>query len=224
MALSIAYVASLTSNNVQVSVLSGAIVMPSGLSHAIVDVMARNSQTCSNFTYNAVAATKIGTILVGAGELTRWRVDAPPSGSHTAEATFSGACYCVASVQAVTDAGSFGTAATANGSSTTPSVTIASAVGQIVLAAIARAQFAGSYNWVAPATELDPSGTPGGDTTAGRGWLLTGQEAGAASVTIDATCSASDTWLMLATSVLPISAGHGPLLAGRRNSLLAKVA
>lgn len=213
------YAGSLTSNNVQVDPLTGSITVAAGTKTIFVGVMTRNTQPAISSVYNAATCNLVRRLTVGASDLTVWQLNDPATGANTLTIDVPGACYCAAAVIESDVYATVASSAVANGSSTTPSVVVPSAVGNVVLAFIQRATFSGACTWQAPATELDVNGTPGGDSTAGRGILYSGQEAGAASVTIDAVLGVSDAWTMMGLS-LTEATGQGPLLGGRRNSLI----
>ena len=157
----------------------------------------------TNVTYNAVAATSVSTATNGNGPVASlWRLVAPDTGANTvsmdvtSQVTSSGGAVSYTGVDQTTP---FGTAATATGASTTPSVVVSSASGELVVDAL----------------------SSGGNTpTAGAGqtsrialanFFGMSEEAGAASVTMSWTTDTSNEWAIVGAPLKAAAAGSSIL-------------
>lgn len=96
------------------------------------------SNKATGITYNAVAFTSIGGIDTGSGDpshCSQWRLIAPATGANNVVVTFGGSVVAVCgavSATAVHQTTMVGAQATANGISTTPSVSVVSISGELV--------------------------------------------------------------------------------------------
>jgi hypothetical protein len=118
----------------------------------------------------------------------------------------------------------FGTAVTAFGSSTTPSVTVSSASGRLVVAALVSLDTDTTHTIGSGQTLVrDDPGTGGGDATL-RHRIVTTTEGGAGSVVMDGTLANSESWTALGFDVTESGGGGGGswgmLLGGHNNRLV----
>lgn len=100
----------------------------------------------------------------------------------------------------------------AEGSSTTPSLTVSSAAGNLVIDMVGA--IAGSGTVGAGQTERF-------DLASGGGVDMGSEEAGAASVSMDWTLNTSGNWVQLGGSLLAPATGWGLLLGSHRNRMVA---
>lgn len=201
-----------------VSTMTGTGVGPFTWSHTCsgsnrvlkVDVMYYESgDTISALTYNGVSMTVIPSSTVSNGQytVTSYSLVAPATGSNTVSLTFTGSVFeCSAGAISWTGADQstpLGTAVTATGSSTTPSVTASSASGEVV----------------ADALIIVHSGTLSVDGSQTQRWNAIGNagftkyagstEDGAASVPMSWSNSTSQDWAISAVPVKPVITASG---------------
>ncbi len=149
-------------------------------------------------TYNGVAlALEVSQEISSGGNFSRlYELENPASGANNVVVTIGAEVQLVCGAVSVVGADQTDCVsgnAVASGSSSSPSVTITSATGELVLAVIC----SGGVSWTAGTGETerwDLTNPAGGNS----GWG--GTEAGAASVTINPTQSASEIWGMCAMS------------------------
>lgn len=161
-------------------------------------------------TYNGVAMTLVpSSRAVNGNHVTElWYLLSPATGAHNIAASWTGNSNVVigaisyVGVDAVTP---LGTANTATGSSTAPSVIVSSATGEVVIDCIVTnsnpTYTAGSgqtKQWDNSSNIPTPNCKGGGST-----------EAGAASVTMDWTLGSSQLWCISSVAIKPSAAASG---------------
>jgi hypothetical protein len=160
------------------------------------------SNAITGVTYDGVAQT-VAAAATRAGFADRcsiYGLGAPAAGTKTVAVTWGAGVYPVAGAETVTGSDTstvFSNTATADGSSTTPSVTVTSATGELVLAVMDARQ---TFTTDASQTErwnTNQSGLRGAGMT----------EAGAASVVMNGTLGASDNWIFAGVSFKEAAAG-----------------
>jgi hypothetical protein len=159
-------------------------------------------------TYNGVSMTMETSIELDDGDNSSlWKLENPASGAHDVVVTVPSACGIVAGAVSVTGADQVDCISNSNqakGTSTSPSVTVTSATGELVMANIM------SFNnvtWTPEGTEderwdLDEAGGVNCN-----GWGAT--DDGASSVTINPTQSSSVEWGICAMSFRAVSGALG---------------
>lgn len=167
---------------------------------------APGGQTVTGVTYAGVALTQIDRQDDGATDWAEiWVLSNPASGANNIVASFSGSIAAVGGGKSYTGAHQTtasltGTPAKASGSSTTPTVTVTSAVGEIASDCVA--------NFLA--NESPDTGTERWDQSnadiGGAGSTRTG----AATVAMDWTLDASASWAIVAVSIKPSAAAGDP--------------
>ena len=177
----------------------------------LVSVTYRGSGlSVSAVTYNGVGLTRIATDGPTSpaiqGDL--WYLVNPATGANTVSVTFAGGTptRVVAhsiSFTGVDQATPIGTAAHANGSSTTPSATVSSAAGELVVDALCWNSNVATASVGAGQTQLDNDTTSAGSQETGE---ANSDEAGAASVTMSWTLSGSTGWSLIAVPLKPAAA------------------
>ena len=167
-----------------------------------------NSRSVSGITYNGVALTKLGDVTFSPGPDMRgeiWYLVAPATGANNVvisiaggTATFSGGIHSFTGVDQTTPTGAF---ASNSGTSTAPSLGIASTSGDLVVDAL-------QEGW--------GSVTVGGgqtleyDNTSLTFYFTHGStEPGAPSVTMSWTIVGSAAWQLIGCNVKQVSAGGG---------------
>lgn len=178
--------------------------------------------TNSGVTYNAVAMTAVPSAVVSdADEIVKmWYLINPASGANNIVVTFgdngANSCYPVGGGVSFTGAdqttGIHNGANSSNAGSTTPSLTVTSTGGEIVIDAVEYRSGSGvtltvdgsqtqQVNWWSNATAADPP------TDTRRETLGMSTEAGAASVAMDWTISTSQEWKQAGLSVIAAAGG-----------------
>ena len=158
------------------------------------------SRTVTSITYGGTALTKIGSSNVRMG-VELWRLVAPTVGTANIVANWSGSSDMVGwsgSFTNVNQTSPTGSIYKNNGSSTTPSVTVVSAVGDLVIDTLSTKGDANSTSLGAGQT-LICSGALGTGGSDGRG--ASSSEAGAASVTMSWTLGSSKDWEIAAVAL-----------------------
>lgn len=185
-----------------------------GADYLLVTTSARNggADNITGVTYNLAAMTDLGTATMGSTQARMFGLIAPTAGANnvvvtlatgTSEALIVGVRSWSGVDQTTPVRGGAATAAT--GTSTTPTVTVTSAVGEVVCDVIA---FAAAQTYVSTGAgqTLDYSDADAGvNFRRGAG----SHEAGAASVVMDHTISASGVWASLGCSLMPAAGGGG---------------
>ena len=145
-----------------------------------------------------------------------WYLVSPTVGAHTITFTETNSFYSViasVSVLGSAVASIFGTVAKANGSSTTPSVSVASATGELVIDVCTYRKASGDLTATVDASQAQlVNASSGTGTTQGLGLIST--EAGAASVTMSWTGTVSNIWRTMGVSIKPAAASGGRLVGG----------
>ena len=178
--------------------------VPSGNNRVLVVGLSLRTltRTVTSLTYGGTALTKIGSSNVRMG-VELWRLVGPTVGTANLVATWSGSSDMVGwsgSFTNVDQTTPTGAIFVSNGSSTTPSVTVGSATGELVIDTLSTRGDAKSTSVGAGQTVIC-SGALGSNRTAGRG--ASSSEAGAASVTMSWTMGSSKAWEMAAVALKP---------------------
>src|SRR6266496_2596642 len=129
-----------TASNSNVSSITSAAFVIGGVNRvSFVDVVEDDVRSVISVNVGGVGGSFVAKKVVGSGfeNLETWMVINPPTGSQTATATFdttnAGSCFITATnYQDAEQLTPLGTPATNNGNSTTPSVTVTSAIGELV--------------------------------------------------------------------------------------------
>ena len=167
-----------------------------------------NSFPISGVTFNAAALTNRREKIHGSESFLRmqlWDIIAPDEGAHNVVIGVTGACrlaWGVVSLYDVHQTTPRGTIADSEGSSTTPSLTVSSASGELVLDGVSPSGTRtltqdGSQSLNAKIETFDCIGSS--------------REAGAASVAMDWTLDSSDLWIMIGLPLKPAPAGGTPV-------------
>ena len=175
----------------------------------IVGVSYIHASATVSVTYGGVAMTSVGSAVQGGDDrMQMFRLVNPPTGAQTVTVTFSvaviqkiGGSVSMTGVNQTTPLGTF---VSATGFTTTPSVTVTSGAGELVIDTLAGDTGVGTTTVNAGQTQqwnLKPANTGAGST-----------KAGAASVTMGWTFSTADNWSHGAVSVKPAVGfcGSGP--------------
>ena len=164
-----------------------------------------SGDTVSAVTYNSVAMTAVPSSTVTNGQYTAilYYLLAPTTGSNTVAVTFSGSVFDFGggaiSFTGVDQSTPLGTANTASGTSTTPSVNISSATDEIVLDTLIITH-SGSLT-------VDGSQTQRWNSTGGGYTKYAGStEAGASTTTMSWSNSTSQAWGITGVSIKPVAA------------------
>jgi len=168
-----------------------------------------SSDTISSITYNGVALTAVpgGSTNNGQYYVTAYYLIAPDTGTHDIVVTVSGSVFDFgAGAISYTDAHQttpLGTAVTATGTSTTPSVTVSSAADELVDDGLVIIH-GGTLSVGAGQTQRwNAIATSGFIKYAGS------TEGGAASTTMSWSNSSSQTWAIVAVPIKPVGGGGG---------------
>lgn len=170
-------------------------VVSVGLRSATADI--------TGITFNTVAMTELGDVLRAASTLHVWTfgLAGPTSGNVVITGDTSLAAEVVVSTYTgVAQTGSTGTVATADGASDTPSVTVSSATGELVVDAV-------GWNAGGDGT-AGASQTKRAEGVSGNGISMdvaTSDEAGAASVTMSWTVTGGGAWVILGVPLKPVA-------------------
>ena len=167
-----------------------------------------SGQTVSSITYNSVAATLVATADQGNRYTELWRLAAPATGSNTLAATFSASMNNVG-VRAISFTGvdqttPLGSAVTATGNSTTPSVIVPAATDDLVFDCLT-IEHAGTLSVGAGQTSRYNAIVAGGGFNKAAG----STEPGAASVTMSWSDTAGGPWAMIGVPIKPVAASGG---------------
>lgn len=166
----------------------------------IVGVSCISSRTVTSVTYNGVALT-IQTSVLRNGMRTTFAWLANPSlGTNNVVVTLSGSAdmYCGAvTYNGVNTGAPFGTFVTATGKSSTPSITVASAAGELAVDILGT---------IAANPTVGAGQTQRYETTGTSTYNSGSSEAGAASVIMSYTLSANEDWGIIGVSIKPLSA------------------
>jgi hypothetical protein len=153
----------------------------------------------TSVTYNGVGMTKEATQDLADGDNSSlWELEAPAEGANNVVITTPNSQLIVAGAVSVTGADQtdcISNSNVANGTSASPSVTVTSAVGELVMANI---MSFGGVSWTIGADETERWDIQNAGAGTCSGWG--GTQAGAASVTINPTQSASEEWGICAMS------------------------
>lgn len=178
-----------------------------------------HSGTITGVTYNGVAMTLVNEAVPGDGayKAAWWKLSNPASGANTvvvsfsASATGEGGAFSVTGAHQTTASLSSG-AATSTGLDATPTITITSASGDMVLGMTASNQ---AFAPVAPGT----GGTELWDIEAVfvSSWAV--REDGAASVVVDGTATSFEGWNMAGFNIVAAAAGAAASLPPIRQSI-----
>lgn len=164
-----------------------------------------NLDSVTGFTYNGVAFTAVpsGSATINNYSVTLYYLIAPATGSNTVSVTTTGAVndigIGVISFTGADQTSPLGTANTATGTSTTPSVIVSSAADQIVVDGLTIVH-SGTLS-------VGASQTQRWNIIGGYGYLKSGgsTETGAASTTMSWSNSTSQDWALAAVPVKPVS-------------------
>lgn len=164
-------------------------------------------------TYGGTSMTKIGEVAHGSGHgITVWELINPPAGAANVVLTFTNQIVMVIvarSFSGVHQTTPKGTVVTNSGSSTTPSTTVSSASGELVADFVVARQLSAATATVGAGQTQDANlasnGSPGALDSRG----LCSTEAGAGSVTMDWTLSASEPWKAVGVPIKPAGGGGG---------------
>lgn len=182
----------------------------SGSNRLLEIYIAREGGTAGNIidvTFDGVSLTERAEVTNTDGSQAKWYMVAPPSGAFTIVVTqdvgdtFDMQISAV-SYQDVDQAAPYGTGATNSGTSTNPTVDIASAVTELVVAGMALGTGTGSRTPGSGQTSRTDGAT---GTIAGDVANSVSEEVGAASVTMDYTTD-NDDWSMIADTLKPAAA------------------
>lgn len=178
--------------------------VPSGNNRVlVVGISLRTlTRTVTSLTYGGTALTKIGSSNIRMG-VELWRLVGPAVGTANIVATWSGSSDLVGwsgSFTNVDQTTPTGAIFVSNGSSTTPSVTVASATGELVIDTVSTRGDAKSTTVGAGQTVIC-SGALGNAGANGRG--ASSSEAGAASVVMSWTLGAIKAWEIAAVALKP---------------------
>ena len=160
--------------------------------------------TITSVTYNGVAMTVIpSSTITGTYAVSLYGLIAPASGANTVSISISGNAEIGFGAMSLTGADQttpFGTANTATGTSTTPSVTVSSASGEIVVDT-GQIFHSGTFSVGAGQTSRWSSFSTGG-------WVkhFGSTEPGDTSVTMSWSNTTSQGWALSAVPVKPVSA------------------
>ena len=168
-----------------------------------------SSDTISSITYNGVALTAVpgGSTNNGQYYVTAYYLIAPDTGTHDIVVTVSGSVFDFgAGAISYTDAHQttpLGTAVTATGTSTTPSVTVSSAADELVDDGLVIIH-GGTLSVGAGQTQR-------WNAIASSGYIkyAGSTEGGAASTTMSWSNSSSQTWAIVAVPIKPVGGGGG---------------
>jgi hypothetical protein len=174
----------------------------SGTNRALlVSVFIPNAETISGVTYGGVAMTKVGGALIpGENQPSEiWKLSNPASGSNTVTISHSAAAEPLSCAISFTGAEQntanlTGTVATATGTSTQPTVNVASAAGEIVVDSVGTSLLT---SLTAGAGQTERATLPG----AGEFRFGASTEAGAGTVTMSWTGNVAPNWALVAVSV-----------------------
>lgn len=171
-----------------------------------------SSNTISSASYNGVSMTAVtnGAAVTGSGYLcfiTTFYLVAPATGSNTVSVTPSGGLFdfgaCAISLSDVHQTVPLGTAANATGYDTTPTVTVSSATGELVVDGLV---IMNSGTLTVGAGQTQHWNAP----TANAFIRYAGStESGAASTTMSWSNSSSQTWAIVAVPIKPTGGGSG---------------
>lgn len=203
----------LVRQDVQITTISGALTGSLTLNCAgsnreiVVTVTYYDAaRAVSTITYNTTDnLTKYATITGGGANQSAdiWHLVAPSSGSHTLLVTMTnGTSWAGITARCYSGANQstpLGTAATATATSTAPSITVTSAVGEEVIDAVAINGQSGNPTVTVGAGQTQRQN----EGIAGIEWVVSSDEPGAASVVMDWTSSLSLWWAAIGVSVKP---------------------
>lgn len=167
------------------------------------------ADTVSSITYNSVAMTLVPSSTATNGQYTAalYYLTDPTTGSNTISVTFTGSVFdfggVALSVTGADQSTPLGTANTASGTSTTPSVTITSASGELVLDTLIIAH-SGTLTVGGSQTQRWNAITGGGFIKGGAS-----TEDGAASVTMSWSNSTSQDWAITGVPIKPVITASG---------------
>ncbi len=171
-----------------------------------------SSNTISSASYNGVSMTAVtnGAAVTGSGYLcfiTTFYLVAPATGSNTVSVTPSAGLFdfgaCAISLSDVHQTVPLGTAANATGYDTTPTVTVSSATGELVVDGLV---IMNSGTLTVGAGQTQRWNAP----TANAFIRYAGStESGAASTTMSWSNSSSQTWAIVAVPIKPTGGGSG---------------
>lgn len=160
--------------------------------------------TVSGITYNGVALTKIAGVTFSSNFNNEgWYLIAPATGTHDVVITWSASQLLVAggivSYTGAHQSAVIGTPATASGNDTTPTVTVSSAAGELVIDGVFVNNDTSSTPGSGQTEEYDQNvGLPAS--------FAVSREAGAASVVMDHTIGAHE-WGSWAVALKPVATG-----------------
>jgi hypothetical protein len=171
-----------------------------------VAINAAASATVNAVTYNGVALTKVDSIANSISS-DLWYLVGPATGAHSIVVALSASgamTVCnAASYTGVSQSTPLGTKVTASGNSNTPSVTVTSATGQLVVDSVAQ----NSANGTATLTAGSGQTQRGNDRQFSAFGVIgaMSEEAGAASVVMDWSGSNSTTWATIGVPLKPVT-------------------
>lgn len=166
-----------------------------------------NSATVDDVTYNGVSMTLVTTATSGSRYAELWRLAGPATGSNTVAVSLSTTeqevSAGVMSFTGVDQTTPVGTAATATGSGTTPSVAVSSTTGELVVDALA-IENAGTLSVGAGQTSrYNTFGAGGWNKHAGS------TEPGAVSTTMSWSDTVGGEWAIIGVPMKPATGGGG---------------
>ncbi len=174
----------------------------------------------ASVTYGGQSLSQVGAANLFGNDETAdiWYLLAPTVGTANIVVNVVSSCHFVAGATdyfGVNQTAPFGALVTTTGNSSTPSVAVTSAAGQLVVDSLVTAGQAISIVPTGPGqTQLwsQETGTAASDALGGASY-----QAGAASVTMSWSQSASESWALVADSLVPAPANHAPVLNGSNN-------
>jgi hypothetical protein len=172
-----------------------------------VSIWQFGGETVSSVTYNGVALSQLSTADTGNAHAELWHLIAPDTGTNTVLVTLSGTPQgIVAGAVSFTDAHQTtpaGTAVTATGTSSAPSVAASSASGELVQDVVC-IDNVGNLS-------VGAGQTARWNTTTGGGWADGGgsTEPGDATVTMNWSSTGSGAWAIIACPVRPTAVVSG---------------
>ena len=174
-----------------------------------------NNPVVNSVTFGGTNLTQLQKLVAGQTIVEIWYLKAPANTTADVVVTMSAATYLIAGATSwfgVDQTTTFGTVATANGSSTSPSVAVTSAVDELVHDTLA---VNGAPTITVGAGQTQRWNLASGTNKSGAG----STEAGAASVTMSWTLGTSATWSIMGVPLKP-AAGAASVVTPRSFALL----
>ncbi|HUU32413.1 MAG TPA: hypothetical protein VMW48_00045, partial [Vicinamibacterales bacterium] len=197
--------ATTTTNGASVSALSWSHTVPAGTNRLLLVTVAHRdgSKYVSGVTFGGVNLTIRMSSGTSNNSAAIYYLVNPPVGTAPVQVTMSGPVYVAASATTFTGVNPvspFSPGAASVGSSTTASVSLPSAVGTVVVSAVAANGDAGTLSLLGSGSSFWNDGT-GTNKNNRRGAAAT--RPGGGTVTVGQTLSASKAWSIVATTLQP---------------------